>query len=502
MTARRALAGVVIGTLLLSACATPVPRSVAAGETASACLTLFQAVDEAVAEAGVGDAEAAHLEAFPYLRVDRLLSALRHDLQGPAARRFWLERLGELDASGRAAELANLPASTTNRIAIQHALVPGTDALARALDSCRSALIEADLADGARFAHLVAAATVPDRYSLARRMLGLYPLTRLPFVLGVRRFERTTQERFSVAEDALPRRGTLQRYDPALLAPSSSPAGVSDLLAAASNNPLRLPHPDPEGLARLAHHYAPRLEIDTTDRYDRFGHPVWPAHGPAGIDTDTPVLFYRGAATLFGDRILFQLVYTGWFPERPRSGPLDLLGGHLDALVWRVTVLPDGTPLVFDSIHGCGCYHFFFPTPLVRARPPPHALEEWLFVPQTLPALDADARLRLRVASATHYLERVGVVDEDRRPASLRRYALLPEALLRSLPHPSNGRRSLFGPDGMVAGTERRERFLFWPMGILDPGAMRQWGHHATAFVGRRHFDDARLFDLRFEALR
>ncbi|MBW7860747.1 MAG: hypothetical protein H3C33_06565, partial [Rhodocyclaceae bacterium] len=194
--------------------------------------------------------------------------------------------------------------------------------------------------------------------------------------------------------------------------------------------------------------------------------------------------------------------YTAWFPERPRSGPLDLLGGHLDALVWRVTVLPDGTPLVFDSIHGCGCYHFFFPTPLVRARPPPHALEEWLFVPQTLPALDADARLRLRVASATHYLERVGVVDEDRRPASLRRYALLPEALLRSLPHPSDGRRSLFGPDGMVAGTERRERFLFWPMGILDPGAMRQWGHHATAFVGRRHFDDARLFDLRFEALR
>ncbi len=29
-------------------------------------------------------------------------------------------------------------------------------------------------------------------------------------------------------------------------------------------------------------------------------------------------------------------------------------------------------------------------------------------------------------------------------------------------------------------------------------GAMRQWGRHATAFVGRRHFDDANLFEKRF----
>jgi hypothetical protein len=27
---------------------------------------------------------------------------------------------------------------------------------------------------------------------------------------------------------------------------------------------------------------------------------------------------------------------------------------------------------------------------------------------------------------------------------------------------------------------------------------MRQWGHHATAFVGRRHFDDADLIEARF----
>ena len=35
-------------------------------------------------------------------------------------------------------------------------------------------------------------------------------------------------------------------------------------------------------------------------------------------------------------------------------------------------------------------------------------------------------------------------------------------------------------------------------MGVLGPGAMRQWGRHATAFVGRRHFDDPWLLERYF----
>jgi hypothetical protein len=35
-------------------------------------------------------------------------------------------------------------------------------------------------------------------------------------------------------------------------------------------------------------------------------------------------------------------------------------------------------------------------------------------------------------------------------------------------------------------------------MGIESAGAMRQWGRHATAFVGRRHFDEAQLIERYF----
>ena len=75
-----------------------------------------------------------------------------------------------------------------------------------------------------------------------------------------------------------------------------------------------------------------------------------------------------------------------------------------------------------------------------------------------------------------------------------RHYAMSSANNLRSLPIPSGGRRSMFRPDGLVAGSERLERFLLWPTGVQSPGAMRQWGRHAIAFADRRHFDDPELY--------
>jgi len=161
-----------------------------------------------------------------------------------------------------------------------------------------------------------------------------------------------------------------------------------------------------------------------------------------------------------------------------------------------VTLAPDGEPIIYDSMHACGCYHVFFPTERARPRPAPSALEEWAFVPQALPRVAEGERPVVTIATATHYVERVVL---ERGGASLVRYSLRPYEELRSLPRAGGAHASLFGPDGLVPGTQRLERFLFWPMGIVSSGAMRQWGRHATAFVGRRHFDDAELFERRFE---
>jgi hypothetical protein len=162
-----------------------------------------------------------------------------------------------------------------------------------------------------------------------------------------------------------------------------------------------------------------------------------------------------------------------------------------------VTLDENGEPLLYDSIHACGCYHLFFPTAAVAARPQPRTLDEGPFSPQAAPALAPGERISLRVASRTHYLQRVSARAGPEPAAS--RYALRDERDLLVLPWPAGGTRSAYDAAGFVPGTERAERWLFWPMGIASAGQMRQWGRHATAFVGRRHFDDARLLDRYFE---
>ena len=109
--------------------------------------------------------------------------------------------------------------------------------------------------------------------------------------------------------------------------------------------------------------------------------------------------------------------------------------------------------------------------------------------------------MALHLESQTHYVKglRPVVAAADQPPIP---YALQADGELRTLPVSGalgSNTRSAFWPNGIVPGTERGERALFWPMGIDNPGAMRQWGRQPTAFVGRRHFDDARLMEQRFE---
>jgi hypothetical protein len=137
----------------------------------------------------------------------------------------------------------------------------------------------------------------------------------------------------------------------------------------------------------------------------------------------------------------------------------------------------------------------FFPTPRAQALPAPDGVEEWMFSPQSLPRVGDGERPVVRIASGTHAIERVSIVKGS---DSLARYELLPYGELRSLTRIGGPRAGIFDTEGLVPGSERPERYLFWPMGIASAGAMRQWGRQATAFVGRRHFDDADLFEKRF----
>jgi hypothetical protein len=102
----------------------------------------------------------------------------------------------------------------------------------------------------------------------------------------------------------------------------------------------------------------------------------------------------------------------------------------------------------------------------------------------------------LRVANTSHFIDRVS--QQPQNQGQTKTYVWADYNTLRSLP--LNGKRkSLFQANGIVSGTQRGERWILWPMGIPAPGEMRQRGHHATAFFGRRHFDDSNIIERSFK---
>ena len=457
---------------------------------AGVCVALFEEVDRAVDANEVRDALASRIAGFPYLRASRFLAGFADESLSSAAFDTWVAGLRRLDDEARSVELANLPP------AAREALLSALPSQYRAdplwgTRECAKRLERADLAGDAGRASLRAAATVPPDYETWKRVVGLYPLTRILFSRGVRKYEAETIETFASEQPLLGRR---VRYAPAPTR-TASPAEVAAILARGAADPLGVIEPGESELASLFAAYAPEFEVDEADDNDRIGALGYGADGSLRVDTGAPTVYSRLAYTRFAGRVLPQLVYSVWFPSRPLESPGDLLGGFLDSLVWRVTLDSDGAPLVYDTMHSCGCYHQFIPTAAVGVRPQPETLDETLFAPQSLGRVRATDGILLRVASRTHYLQRV--IVNPTAGGELRRYAFSPDDALRSLPA-RDARRSAFGADGIVQGSERGERVYFWPMGIREPGAMRQWGRHATAFVGTRHFDDPDLFERYF----
>ena len=460
------------------------------------CMALLDNVDEVVAQAGVADAEAHRVAGYPYLRVDRFSASFRNTVSSGDAWTPWVARLRKLDQDARRAEISNLPA------AVLATLDGGGRALLwHRIEQCAGLLMQHDQAAPARRAALSARARVPDAYATAQRIAGLYALTRVPFSWGIERLQndilRDFREVAAGREPAQPLLRYALREQPA---PALTREPIAALIRRASRNALRIPEFSDGEREWLARAHAPRFAIETGGAFDRFGRLAWRSGAAPVVDHAAPVVYYRVAYTRYHSHTLTQLVYTLWFPQRPREHALDLLAGALDGVVFRVTLSPEGEPLLYDSMHACGCFHWFFPTARVQPLPAPDGAGEWAFIPATLPP-DADVPITVRIATRTHYLLKVAPDNAVPTDADVRGYTLQPEDSLRAVPH-GTGTRSVYGPDGLIPGSERGERFFFWPMGIHSAGAMRQWGHHATAFIGRRHFDDAQLIEKRFRVLR
>ena len=459
----------------LTACAAgPSPTGpLAAAPADDWCRALYSQLDAQVDEANVAERGASRIEGYPYLRVDRLLAALGETVASGWPQRAWIERLAALDLSARRIELTRLAAVTVD--------APTVAVQMRRLRSCSAALIEAELSSAQARERLRESAQVPDDYSLLARSLGLYPLA-LPFLKwGVGDYQDAVTQRFA---DALPPVERLQQWWPAE-APQPAADEVAAWIASGSTDPLGIPKLTAEQWRELAAAHAPVFWIETETPADAPGRPLR-RQQMLDFDRQQAPLYVHTGYTRFDGVILPQLTYTLWFSERTPQGSWDPYAGQLDGVVWRVTLGVDGRPLLYDSIHACGCYHLVFPVqPLIRRAP--GLLSDPMLTPQeTVPTGPVAVLLDAGDHQVRRVLPRRALPEQARRPLALMPY--------RQLLLPPAGEQALFDDDGLVSGSERPERFWLWPTGVRSPGAMRQAGRQATAFVGRRHFDDPDLF--------
>jgi hypothetical protein len=481
------------------------PPAEFAKPSVASCREHFNDLDATIDAAGARDGSEARIENFPYLRVNRFLASFAVDFQTEDAHASadfaaWVAELRTLDHAAREAEISNLSAEALTLTTLQ---LSKSDIRARTAD-CATLMMSADGSSVVRRANMVAAAQVPDDYSTFKRLLGFYLLTKIPFFRGVEGWQRGAGLKIQRDAPIPSSEKLITRYLPAnVFQPVSQSENIASTFKNAPRNSMGMPTFSANEWERLFDAHAPIFEVETASDDDRIGTLQWRDGAAFGetplVHIAEPSVYRRISYTRIGGKTHAQLVYSAWFPSRPSEHSFDLLAGALDSVIWRVTLDDDGAPLVYDSIHGCGCYHLFFPTSRVRLKPPPEANLEWAFVPKNAPSLAPSQRIVLQIAATSHYI--VGVTAGPAESTHSRTYLWRDDDELRALSADDGRTRSIFQPDGLVAGTERGERFLFWPMGIASPGAMRQWGRHATAFVGVRHFDDADLFEKRFTIL-
>jgi hypothetical protein len=459
--------------LLAGACATLPPEIPEAADCRANYLAFEQRVDAADAR----NAGAHAIPGFPYLRSDRFLASFRDEVGDGPKFDAWVERLRRRDLEARAAELRNLGWDEPEQ-ELRH------------LDRCGADWAARDLRDPARRALLRERAAVPDDYSLWRRVLGLYPLAVVFLDMGISDFNKGVEKDYATPLAELRHKGELVLWQR-----TGEPVGAP-LRRDWTSDALGIPLLSAEHWRDLATTHAPHWLIETAGDFDAPGTPAR-REGKLSFDLGRPVTYFVPTFTRIGGQVHAQLVYVVWFSERPKSDALDPYGGALDGIVWRVTLDSDGEPLLYDTVHACGCYHYYFLAPRgaerLRRKRFGGPWQEPVLFPQAAPP----APFAVRVESGTHYVRRLVPLEA----VSASRVALYAQAdydELLALPDGAGGTRSLFEQDGLVCGTERLERFFLWPAGIKSPGGMRQWGRHPTSFIGRGHFDDPAMMDRLF----
>mgnify|MGYP001824303415 CR=1 FL=1 len=480
--------------ILVGCAAISMNREVAEFQRPPEAVRFFELLDRSVAETGVQDASVFAIRGFPYLRTNRFLTGLKEDLTNDARKAQWVRWMQQLDLEARQKEIHNLPADALQDLARLLGEPSGRQMLQQGAAIYSEKLLTHDQRQANFYDLLLESVTDPSEYSTTMRILGIYPLTLIPVTIVTHRVQEKFRKCHLAAVDQIEILGELTAYKPSHVT-NYSDRIVRLILDRSRQNSLRVPRPSASDRQTLLTMFAPVIYQDVAADYDEIGEVVWQGN-KVNINPAKPTVYgYFSHARLKGMPVL-QLNYVFWYSSR--NGPESpwIEKGPLDGLTVRVSIDFDGVPFMVDIMNNCGCYHFFVPhvKKIGKMIPTPDGIDA--FVPRRLPASYPQKRLKLRIISGWH---QVVNMDDTMTAARFLPYQIADYKQLEMLPRNDRSFESIFNSAGIGKGTERIEPLIFFPMGIVDVGSMRQRGNHATKLVGREHFDEPDLFDRNFE---
>jgi len=457
------------------------------------CQAFLTALDQEVEKAGIRDAASHPVAGFPYLRTNRFLSRLKNNIHSEQGREQWSRWMWVLDLESGRKEISNLPDALFPLLSLKQQTLSNRARCYEQAESCSEALFQHDNTRPDFYETLLPHVEVPDEYSLAMRIFGLYPLVAIPVAITTDISRKRIRSWYDTGLENLPVDGRLRAFTP----PESSSLNedeVQAIINASSENPQRVPVPDQNLRKSLVQYFAPVFIQDVAASYDQIGRIVWRGDCP-DVDQTRPTVYYYLSNALLKYKPILQINYVIWYSERAGKRAPSIERGHLDGLTLRVSLDERGKPFMVDIVNDCGCYHLFAPQKerVVQIISKPLKFDP--FVPQWLPDISSGQRLGVRLNSGWHQVQRLIAAKDFPEPTP---YELAPYDILEALPREGGQMESIFNAKGIAKCSRRIERLIFFSMGIPKIGSMRQRGHHATELIGRGQFDDPDLFDESF----
>ncbi|MHC4458765.1 MAG: hypothetical protein ACYS0I_17100 [Planctomycetota bacterium] len=494
-THKLAFLTLVILVLIFQGCATLEMRQFAAvSQRPAEYQRFFKHLDKTAHNAGVRDASTFPVPGFPYLRTDRFLLGMRDRIESEAQKQVWVQWMLQHNLDAREKEIKNLPDSALGDLASRLGEPPDRNIMIEKMKSYSKKSLSHDQSKTDFYDALKAAQRIPDEYSIIMRTLGIYPLWAPPVAYVTDEVYDEFRQWHKTPPGDLEIQGNLKAYVPSHHVKLSG-QDISRMFGLSKRNALGVPELSSEEIQMLVRTYAPIIYQDVVADYDDIGQVFW-NDKHVSINPRKPAVYYYITYAFFKSEPVLQLNYVFWYLGRDGPNPPWIERGSLDGITVRITFDPEGKPFMVDIQNNCGCYYFSVPHQERIKRVIPQPLANDPFVPAWLPQSFPEKRLKLRINSGWHQVQKV---DTGEIPLNALTYELIPYASLETLQHADGRTESIFGPAGIAKDSSRIEPLIFFPSGIHDIGSMRQRGHHAIKLVGRAHFDDPGLFDKSFE---